>query len=264
MSRRHPPLAERRPATPASTDLPGPISSHLVPDARTLSLRIGGEGTVLGVDPHGRPLTVRLFRPTQTRIVLVGSPRCAQLVVYRALACGARAVIDTARPQVWSAITAAAPPGTVTVRPLDAGPAPTGGRTHPVLHVDDSPPGDRWNEPPGGRWNESPDGRWNGSPDGTHPPELPDGRWTTLLTLREALTPREVALLDRADLLLLQPLASSEVAVLTTVLRVPGVDDRLARLPADVLTVAHRRGVRWGRLSVTGIEHHHFGRALRR
>ncbi|TQS43807.1 hypothetical protein [Cryptosporangium phraense] len=255
MTKRRPPLAERRSAIAVGETGPGQVPSHvfsITADASAsaidqsaglagaLPLRVGGEGTVLAVDPHGQPLAVRLFRPTTTRIVLVGSPRCAQLIAFRSLATGARVAIGTARPQIWTPITAAAPPGTVTVGPVDADPVePPGRRTRPLLYLDDAPP--------------------YGAP-----PELPAGRWTTILTIREALTHRESELLERADLVAVQPLVPAEVEVLTSVLKLPGIDERLARLPADVLTVAHRRGVRFGRLTVTQTEQHFFGSALRR
>ncbi|GAA3386905.1 hypothetical protein GCM10020369_27360 [Cryptosporangium minutisporangium] len=216
-----------------------PVDAVDAVDPVTLPLRVGGDGTVLGVDPHGAPLAVRLFRAAPTRIVLVGSPRCAQLTAFRTLASGAQVVVGTARPQTWAPLVGAAPPGTVAVRPADAPPLASGRRTRPLLHIDDAPPYDT-------------------------PPELPAGRWTTVVTLREALTHREAELVEHADLVLLQPLVQTEAEVLASALRVPGIDQRLARLPADVLTVADRRGVRWGRLSVTPIEHHSFGPALRR
>lgn len=234
MNRRHPPLAERRPAGTEPSQVPAQAIGW-----ESITLQVGGDGTVLGVDPRGAPLIVRLFRAAPTRIVLVGSPRCAQLIAFRALASGAQAVVGTARPEAWTPLTRSAPPGTVVVRPGDAPPAASGRRTRPLLHIDDAPPY------------------------GT-PPELPTGRWTTVVTLREALTHREAELLDHADLVVLQPLVQAEVDVLASVLRVPGVDQRLARLPADVLTVVDRHSVRWGRLSVTPIEHRSFGPALRR
>ncbi|SHN03499.1 hypothetical protein [Cryptosporangium aurantiacum] len=235
MSRRHPPLADSHPQNVEPGHLP---SHHFAADPAT-ALAIGGDGTVLGVDPQGAPLSVRLFRPSLTRVVLVGSPRCAQLIGYRALACGAQLTVGTARPQVWTPLVSAATPDPVAVRPFDAEPFTTGRRTRPLLHFDDAPPY------------------------GT-PPELPAGRWTTVVTIRELLTHREAELLERADLVVLQPLVAAEVDVLASALRAPGADQRLTHLPADVLTVADRRGVRWGRLSVTPIESRYFGPALRR
>ena len=227
MTRRHPPLAERHPIT-SGTDV-GRIPTQLVTAPPTT--RIGGDGVALGVDPHGAPLGVRLFRPAPTRAVLVGSPRCAQLVAYRALATGARVVVSTGRPAVWAPLAGA---GGVPIHPVDAAAEPAR-RTRPLLYLDDAPPYGR-------------------------PPELPGNRWTTVLTLREALTHREAELVERADVLLLQQLVPDEI----TILKAPGLDQRLAQLPADALAVSDGRGVRWGRLSVTPIEHHHFGPALRR
>lgn len=240
MTRRRPPLTERR---LAGESAPSHVPSHLVavpsPTATgsrsqdpALALRVGGDGVVLGVEPHGGPLGVRLFRAAATRVVLVGSPHCAQVVAYRAVATGARIVVSTARPQIWSPLANAGP---TEVRPVDAT-AERGRRTHPLLYIDDAPPYGR-------------------------PPELPTARWTTVLTVREALTHRDAELLERADLMLLQPLTPAEADVLASARKNPGIT---TGLPPDVLTVVHRGGHSWGRLSVTPIEHHYFGPALRR
>lgn len=236
MTRRRPPLAERRAVTPVGDTVPGVLPSHLVrspvggPEP-ALALRLGGDGVVLGVDRHGGPLGVRLFRPAATRIVFVGSPRGAQLVAFRVLATGADVVVGTARPATWNPIAALGVP----VRSADSAPG-TGRRTRPLLHVDDAPPHDR-------------------------PPKLPDARWTTVLTLRDALTHRDVELVERADLLLVQSLTPAEADVLTSARRLP---QRIPVPPPDVLTVVHARGVRWGRLAVTPVEQHYLGQVLRR
>lgn len=245
---RRPPLAEHRPAISVGQAGPGHVPSHLFDTepspanadqalAGSLPLQVGGAGTVLAIDPHGKPVSVRLFRSSSTRVMLVGSPRCAQLIAFRTLAAGASVVVGTARPQVWAPLGRQT--DSVTIQPVDAEGTPTGRRTRPLLYLDDAPP-------------------YGAVPD------IPVGRWTTALTIREALTHREAQLLDSADLVLLQPLVPAEVDVAASVLKAPGVDQRLSRLPADVLTVVHRREVRWGRLSVTAAEKQFFGHALRR
>ncbi|MFG1920449.1 hypothetical protein [Cryptosporangium sp. NPDC048952] len=225
MIRRRPPLAEPRPISDAA---PGHVPSNLVlNDDPALSLRIGGDGVVLGVEPNGAPLGVRLFRPTPTRAVFVGAPNCAQLIAFRAVAAGAHVVVSTGRPGTWTFLASQGIP----VRPVDSTPE-TATRTRPVLYVDDAPPYGR-------------------------PPELPTNRWTTVLTIREVLTHREAGLIEHADLLLLQPLTPAEADVLPPPRRID------QPLPADALTVASRSGVRWGRVAVTPTEHHYLGPARR-
>src|SRR5205085_2455815 len=65
---------------------------------------IGGDGVMIGIDRHGVPLAVRLFRLEPTRVSLVGGPVCAQLLTLRALAVGAQVVVQSTRPQAWEAL----------------------------------------------------------------------------------------------------------------------------------------------------------------
>ncbi|WP_240942094.1 type VII secretion protein EccE [Planosporangium thailandense] len=61
-----------------------------------------GDGLAMGVNRHGEPTPVRLFRSEPTRVALFGL-RYAQLLALRALALGARVVVWTGRPQAWEA-----------------------------------------------------------------------------------------------------------------------------------------------------------------
>ncbi|GHJ57103.1 hypothetical protein Nm8I071_64100 [Nonomuraea sp. TT08I-71] len=64
-------------------------------------------------------MTVRLFRPTTTRLLLVGGVRAAQLLALRALALGARVAVQTTRPRVWEPFVrgVGAPGGAVPLVP---------------------------------------------------------------------------------------------------------------------------------------------------
>lgn len=77
-----------------------------------LHLPVGTSGLMLGRNRHGNPVVARLFRPEQTRVLLVGGVRCAQLVALRAMALGARVMVQTARPRAWEPfVRGAAVPG---------------------------------------------------------------------------------------------------------------------------------------------------------
>ncbi len=95
---------------------------------------------MLGSNRHGDPVVARLFRPEQTRALLIGGVPCAQLIALRAMALGARVVIQTARPQAWSPfIRGAAVPGEsiAVVPPNRAVDIPPGTALHPLLVVID-------------------------------------------------------------------------------------------------------------------------------
>ena len=90
---------------------------------------VGTAGLMLGANRHGAPVTARLFRAEATRVVLIGGVRAAQLVVLRAMALGARIVVQTARPQAWEPFVrgvsapggpsrSSRPGGRSTVRPV--------------------------------------------------------------------------------------------------------------------------------------------------
>ncbi len=79
-------------------------------------------GMVLGYDRHGIPVVARVFRPTGTRIVVVGGLRTAQVLALRALAVGARIDVRTRRWAAWHEFAEEiAAVDTMTVTP-DAGP----------------------------------------------------------------------------------------------------------------------------------------------
>ncbi len=119
-----------------------------------LQLPIGTSGLMLGRNRHGNPVVIRLFRPEQTRALLVGGVPCAQLVALRAMALGARVVVQTARPQAWEPfVRGAAVPGEsiAVVPPGRAFEIAPGSALHPLLVVvdigpvgADNRPGDGW------------------------------------------------------------------------------------------------------------------------
>lgn len=82
-------------------------------------LTLGDAGMMVGTNRHGGAVTVRLFRPESTRVLLVGGVRAAQLVSLRALALGALVVVQTSRPRAWEPFVrgVGAPGGTIPLIP---------------------------------------------------------------------------------------------------------------------------------------------------
>ncbi|HYN94110.1 MAG TPA: type VII secretion protein EccE [Pilimelia sp.] len=208
-----------RPRTPGLAALEG------------LDLPVGAAGLMIGTNRHGTPLLARLFRAEPTRAMLVGGVRGAQLIVLRAMALGARVVVQTARPQAWEPFVrgvstpgetiAVIPPG----RPVTA---PAGTPLYPLLVVVDVGP-------------VAADG-------------LAGGGWQATLVVRDDLGPVDVDALARADLVVLQPLRPNEAALAGVTLGLGDAAGWLTRIRPDMVGVVNRRAVRWALLSPTPIE----------
>ncbi|WP_345151636.1 type VII secretion protein EccE [Micromonospora maritima] len=206
-----------------------------------LDLPAGGGGLVVGANRRGGPLTVRLFRPAPTRMVLVGGVPAAQLLVLRSLALGARVAVQTARPDAWERFVrgVGAPAGGVPLLPpgRPVGGAP-GSPLRPLLLVVDT---------------------------GPVPPEAgPAAAWQSVLVVRDELTPADAPALARADLAVLQPLDPAEAALAGTALGLGGSADWLTRIRDDMVAVVNRRALRWALLSPTPVESQLVGRPTRR
>jgi type VII secretion protein EccE len=221
-----------------TTDVPGRAAEQALPPevAEGLELQIGAAGLMLGSNRHGRPVVARLFRPEQTRMLLVGGLRCAQLIVFRAMALGARVVVQTARPQAWDPFVRGAavpgdaiglvPPG----RPIQV---PPGSALFPLLMVVDVGPVGADNRPGAG--------------------------WQATLVVRDDFSPADVDVASRADLLLLQPLRTEEANLVGGSLGLGEATQWLTRIRADMLALVNRRAIRWAALSQTPIEHQLIG-----
>ncbi|MCW3818353.1 hypothetical protein ONA91_28265 [Micromonospora sp. DR5-3] len=109
-------------------------------DPTDLELSLGESGLMVGTNRHGGAVTVRLFRPGTTRLLLVGGVPAAQLVALRALALGARVVVQSARPRRFVR-GVGAPGGAVPLIPpgRPVGGAP-GSPLQPLLLVVDAGP----------------------------------------------------------------------------------------------------------------------------
>ncbi len=218
------------PATPA---VPGrPAGGAVAAEALDgLDLPVGSAGLMLGNNRHGAPVIARLFRPEQTRALLIGGVRCAQLIALRAMALGARVVVQTARPQAWEPfVRGAAVPGEsiAVVPPGRALEIPPGTALHPLLVVVDVGP-------------VGPDAR-------------PGQGWQATLVVRDEFTAADVDVASRADLLVLQPLRADEATLAGSALGLGDAAQWLTRIRPDMVGVVNRRAVRWAALSVTPIE----------
>lgn len=216
---------------------PGPIpalSPTLVVPLKALEaldLTVAGSGLMIGTNRHGAPVTLRLFRAEPTRAVLIGGIRAAQLVVLRAMALGARVVLQTSRPRAWEPFVrgvttpaetiAMIPPG----RPIGG---PPGTPLHPLLIVVDIGPVAADNRPAPG--------------------------WHASLVVRDELTPTDVDAVSRADLLVLQPLRPEEASLAGAALGLGEAAGWLSRIRHDMIGVINRRAVRWALLTSTPLE----------
>ncbi|MCX4387172.1 type VII secretion protein EccE [Micromonospora peucetia] len=226
-------LAGTLPLATAGAVSPGPA-----PDG--LELTLGAAGLMVGTNRHGGAVTVRLFRPEGTRVMLVGGVRTAQLVAVRAMALGARVVVQTARPREWEPFVrgVGTPGAMIPVVPPGRPVGEPGSPLRPLLVVVDAGPTPVETEP--------------GSP------------WRTTLLVRDELTPADADALGRADLAVLQPLDPTEAAVAGAALGLGGSAEWLTRIRDDMVAVVNRRALRWALLSPTPIESQLIGRPSRR
>ncbi len=244
----HPPRPDASPASASasasaarpdasSTTAVAPTAGAARPDPDQPALVTGPTpvscaGLMLGRNRHGRPVTVRLPRAEPTRAVLVGGVAVAALVTVRAMALGARVVVQTGRPAAWEPVLR----GVST--PADA-----------IMLV---PPGRPVGLPPGSALVPQFVVLDVGPVLGDAP--VPPGPWGTTLVLREDLATADMDLLGRADVVILQPLSPAEAELAGVALGLGDGQEWLARIRADMVGVVSRRTVRWALLTPTAIE----------
>jgi len=226
----------------AAPDIPGRLNDGVLPAdvVEGLELPVGAAGLMLGNNRHGVPVVARFFRPEQTRALLVGGVRCAQLLALRAMALGARVVVQTARPQAWDPfVRGAAVPGEsiAVVPPGRAIEIPPGTAMHPLFVVVDV------------------------GPVGADP--RPGAGWQATLVVRDDFSAADVDVASRADLLLLQPLRPEEASLVGAALGLGDAAQWLTRIRADMLGLVNRRSVRWAALAQTPIEAQLIGPPIR-
>ncbi|MCU7724134.1 type VII secretion protein EccE [Actinoplanes sp. KI2] len=232
-----PGLAATLPLAVVPDTVPG-LPADVQPADRSdgLLLPVGTSGLMLGRNRHGNPVVARLFRPEQTRMLLVGGVRCAQLVSLRAMALGARVVVQTARPQAWEPfVRGAAVPGEsiAVVPPGRAVEIAPGSALHPLLIVVDVGPVGADNRPGAG--------------------------WQATLVVRDDFNPADIDVASRADLLVVQQLRTEEATLLGGALGLGDVAQWMTRIRPDMVGVVNRRAVRWAALAETPIENQLIG-----
>jgi hypothetical protein len=173
----------------------------------SMSLPLGDDGVVAGIDEGGNPAVLGFFRPTQLDVVVIGSVWTAQVLALRAVGTGARVAVESARPQVWTPLAQAAGGGQQCMTVHDVRQLPSQGPTvsSPVLVVRDC---------------------------GTYPPRsrLAKAPWQAVVTLLPFLGPQAPRLLREAGLIGVQRVSPQEAEVLTKVLRL--TREEAAALPA--------------------------------
>ncbi|MFI5934859.1 type VII secretion protein EccE [Actinoplanes sp. NPDC051494] len=229
-------------AIPTATAVPGHADDVSVREDLLdgLDLPVSNAGLMVGQNRHRDPVIARLFRPEQTRALLVGGVRCAQLMALRAMALGARVVVQTARPQAWEPfIRGAAVPGEAiaVIPPGRAVEIPPGSALHPLLVLVDIGPVGADNRPGAG--------------------------WQATMVVRDDFSPADADVASRADLLLVQPLRPEEAALVGAALGLGETAEWLTRIRQDMLGVINRRAVRWAVLSPTPIESQLIGPPVR-
>ncbi|MCT7354017.1 hypothetical protein N4P33_17900 [Streptomyces sp. 15-116A] len=180
----------------------------------TLSLPIGDDGVIIGVDAEGQPAVLGLNRPTPYEVVLIGGLWTAQVLALRAAATGARVAVETGRAPAWSQLVHAMGGGQNGLAVYDVGRVPPLGASAgtPVLVVRDC--GMR---PPHGR--------------------VVSGPWRTVLTLLPYLSPVAPRLVRQARLVGVQRISPDESVELGRAIALPRSDvDALPTL-ADGITL---------------------------
>lgn len=226
----------------STVDGPGRFAAGAVPPEvlEGLEFAVDAAGLMIGRNRNGDPVVARLFRPEQTRVLVVGGVRCAQVLALRAMALGARVVVQTARPQAWEPFVrgATAPVGTIAVVPPGhAVEVPAGSALHPLLVVVDVGP-------------VGADTRAGVG-------------WQATAVVRDEFSPADVDVASRADLLVLQPLLPEEADLVGAAVGLGETAEWLTRIRPDMVGLVNRRAVRWATLAQTPMEAQLIGPPIR-
>jgi hypothetical protein len=215
------------------------IGSHTVSRSALAQLRVApaGTGLLLGADRNQGPVLVSFFRPTPTRVTLVGGVWAGQLMAFRALALGARVVVVTADPYAWQGFgeRATGQGDRVTVMTAEQPLALIATVQQPVLIVYDQ----------GGVGAVTPQ---------------PLGPWQTQLTILRRLDRAGVSSVQDCDLVVLQRLAGAEAALAGDALRLPAPSTQLLQAMADDMVALIGGGAdRYVWLTQTEVERQYAG-----
>ncbi|WP_238017375.1 hypothetical protein KZZ52_01095 [Dactylosporangium sp. AC04546] len=194
--------------------------------ADPLDLVLGGDGVALGLDRHGAPIPIRLFRTLPTRVTLIATLRCARLLVTRAAATGAEVVIQSTDARAWAPLLQPGGPTSITVFDRATN-LRTPTSTHPQLVVFDSGPAPA-----------------------PHP-------WRTTLLARPHLRPSDVEAMRESDLVLLQSLPEPQATLAAEALGLHESASWLPKVGPDMLAIVITgESIRWANLSWPQHERH--------
>ncbi len=197
-------------------------------------------GLLVGEDRKQRPVLLRLFGPKMVRATAVGGVWFGQLLVFRALALGARVIVRTTSPQLWQHLGSAATGRHDRLVAIsgDQQPQAVGGPAQPLLILDDF--------------------GQIGAPVTGMP-------WLAHVTLLRQLTQRGVNALKDADVVLMQRLSATEAEIATAVLRLEQRNAmRVQALFDDMVAVVGGEIDRHASLTPTPIERELLGPPGRR
>ncbi|MDQ1007969.1 hypothetical protein QFZ82_002454 [Streptomyces sp. V4I23] len=180
----------------------------------SVSLPVGDDGVVIGVDAEGRPAVLGINRPTAYDVTLIGGLWTAQVLALRAAATGARVTVETGRAHVWTALAQAAGGGQQCISLHDVGRVPPQGASagSPVVVVRDC--GMR---PPRGRVVSAP--------------------WQSVVTLLPYLSPVAPRLMEKSGLVGIQRVSPDEAVQIGRIMHLPRPETEALSTLADGVTL---------------------------
>ncbi|MEU0369429.1 hypothetical protein ABZ070_04060 [Streptomyces sp. NPDC006283] len=179
-----------------------------------LTLPVGDDGVVIGVDAEGRPAVLGINRPTPYDVTLIGGLWTAQVLALRAAATGARVTVETGRAPAWTSLAQAAGGGQQCISLHDVGRVPPQGASagSPVVVIRDC--GMR---PPRGRVVSAP--------------------WQSVLTLLPYLSPVAPRLMEKSGLVGIQRVSPDEARQIGRIMHLPRVESEALSTLADGVTL---------------------------
>lgn len=219
------------------------IGAHLASATALDQVRVvgSGMGLLLGQDRDKSPVHVRLFRPEPTRTTLIGGLWAAQIVMFRALALGARIVVFTSQPESWEGFGPWATGRTdrVAIMPTERPVTVAASARVPALLIYDV-----------------------GLLGASNRPTL--GPWQTQLTILRQLTAYGFPAVQESNLVMLQRLSPEEAFSAGSVLRLNRQASQLLQVLRDDMFALIGGGAnRYVWVSTTSVENRQFGAARR-
>jgi hypothetical protein len=180
----------------------------------SLTLPVGDDGVVIGIDANGKPAVLGINRATPYDVTLIGGLWTAQVLALRAAATGARVAVETGRTQVWTALAQAAGGGQPCITLHDVGRVPPQGASagSPVVVVRDC--GMR---PPRGR--------------------VVSGPWQSVVTLLPYLSPVAPRLMRKSALVGVQRVSPDEGVQIARIMALPQAETSALTTLADGVTL---------------------------